>query len=68
MVKAFEAASGKEVPFKIVARRPGVIAECWADPSKAMTELEWQAKRSLEEMTSDTWRWQSNNPQGYPEA
>lgn len=68
MVKAFEVASGKEVPFKIVDRRPGDIAECWADPAKAKSELEWQATRSLEEMTADTWRWQSNNPQGYPEA
>ncbi|TFH92453.1 UDP-glucose 4-epimerase GalE [Vibrio ouci] len=68
MVKAFELASGKQVPYKIVERRPGDIAECWANPAKAMNELEWQAKRSLEEMTADTWRWQSNNPQGYPEA
>ncbi|WP_159652805.1 UDP-glucose 4-epimerase GalE [Vibrio atypicus] len=68
MVKAFEQASGKQVPFKIVERRPGDIAECWADPAKAMQELEWEATRSLEEMTADTWRWQSNNPQGYPEA
>ncbi|MGD8116616.1 UDP-glucose 4-epimerase GalE [Vibrio sp. TRT 29B02] len=66
MVKAFELASGKNVPYQIVARRPGDIAECWADPSKASKELGWQAKRTLEEMTSDTWRWQSNNPQGYP--
>ncbi|MGY5537944.1 UDP-glucose 4-epimerase GalE [Vibrio brasiliensis] len=66
MVKAFELASGKNVPYQIVARRPGDIAECWADPSKAIKELGWQAKRTLEEMTSDTWRWQSNNPQGYP--
>lgn len=66
MVKAFELASGKSVPYQIVARRPGDIAECWADPSKASKELGWQAKRTLEEMTSDTWRWQSNNPQGYP--
>ena len=68
MVKAFEAASGKEVPFKLVDRRPGDIAECWADPSKAANELGWKAVRTLEEMTSDTWRWQSNNPQGYPDA
>ncbi|MGD8231819.1 UDP-glucose 4-epimerase GalE [Vibrio sp. TRT 1302] len=66
MVKAFELASGKNVPYQIVARRPGDIAECWADPSKAINELGWQAKRTLDEMTSDTWRWQSNNPQGYP--
>ncbi|QIA65289.1 UDP-glucose 4-epimerase GalE [Vibrio astriarenae] len=68
MVKAFEAASQKEIPYKLVDRRPGDIAECWADPAKAMRELEWKAERTLEEMTADTWRWQSNNPNGYPEA
>ncbi|UUM32592.1 UDP-glucose 4-epimerase GalE [Vibrio japonicus] len=68
MVKAFESASGREVPYQIVDRRPGDIAECWADPKKAMTELDWRAERTLEQMTEDTWRWQSNNPQGYPEA
>ena len=68
MVKAFEAACGREVPFKLVDRRPGDIAECWADPSKAANELGWKAERTLEEMTSDTWRWQSKNPQGYPDA
>lgn len=67
MVKAFESASGKTVPYKVVDRRPGDIAECWADPAKAKNELDWQATRSLEEMTTDTWRWQSNNPQGYPD-
>ncbi|EGA67008.1 UDP-glucose 4-epimerase GalE [Vibrio brasiliensis] len=68
MVKAFEQASGMRVPYQIVERRPGDIAECWADPAKARKELEWQATRTLNEMTSDTWRWQSNNPQGYPEV
>ncbi|MFY2507116.1 UDP-glucose 4-epimerase GalE [Vibrio pectenicida] len=68
MVKAFEKASGKQVPYKIASRRPGDIAECWADPTKAKKELEWQAKRTLEHMTADTWRWQSNNPEGYPES
>lgn len=68
MVKAFELASGKQVPYQIVERRPGDIAECWADPSKAMRDLEWKADRTLEEMTTDTWRWQSTNPQGYPDA
>ncbi|WP_050932478.1 UDP-glucose 4-epimerase GalE [Vibrio harveyi] len=68
MVKAFENASGKEVPFKLVDRRPGDIGECWADPSKAANELGWKAERTLEEMTGDTWRWQANNPQGYPDA
>jgi len=68
MVKAFEQASGMRVPYQIVERRPGDIAECWADPAKARKELEWQATRTLNEMTSDTWRWQSTNPQGYPEV
>ncbi|CAM4361276.1 UDP-glucose 4-epimerase GalE [Vibrio agarivorans] len=68
MVKAFEAASQKAIPYKLVERRPGDIAECWADPAKAMLELEWKAERTLEEMTADTWRWQSNNPNGYPDA
>ncbi|MFG0605503.1 UDP-glucose 4-epimerase GalE [Vibrio mimicus] len=68
MVKAFEAASRCEVPYRIVERRPGDIAECWADPSKAAQDLGWKATRTLDEMTQDTWRWQSNNPQGYPEA
>lgn len=66
MVKAFEQASGKTIAYKIAPRRPGDIAECWADPSKAQTELEWKAKRTLEQMTQDTWRWQSENPKGYP--
>ncbi|WGV98209.1 UDP-glucose 4-epimerase GalE [Vibrio sp. YMD68] len=68
MVSAFEAASGKPVPYKVVERRAGDIAECWADPSKAINDLEWSAKRSLEEMTQDTWRWQSSNPNGYPNS
>ncbi|EKO3960343.1 UDP-glucose 4-epimerase GalE [Vibrio fluvialis] len=68
MVKAFEAASDKAVPYQLVERRPGDIAECWADPAKAQQELGWKATRTLEEMTQDTWRWQSKNPQGYPQA
>ncbi|WP_234496743.1 UDP-glucose 4-epimerase GalE [Vibrio maritimus] len=67
MVKAFEVASGKEVPYKIVERRPGDIAECWADPTKANQELNWTATRTLVDMTTDGWRWQSQNPEGYPE-
>lgn len=65
MVKAFEKASGKEVPYKIAPRRPGDIAACYADPSKAENELGWTAKRGIEEMCEDTWRWQSHNPNGY---
>ncbi|GAL33823.1 UDP-glucose 4-epimerase [Vibrio maritimus] len=67
MVKAFEEASGKPVPYKVVERRPGDIAECWADPSKANKELGWKATRTLSDMTADGWRWQSQNPTGYPE-
>src|SRR5690554_950950 len=65
MVKAFEHASGRRVPFTIAPRRSGDIAQCWADPSKAEIELEWRAKRGLQEMMEDAWRWQSNNPMGY---
>ncbi|MFW7523521.1 UDP-glucose 4-epimerase GalE [Vibrio ostreicida] len=67
MVKAFEYASGQTLPYQIVERRRGDIAEYWADPSKARAELDWKACRSLQEMALDTWRWQSLNPKGYPE-
>lgn len=65
MIKAFEKASGKEVPYKITDRRPGDIAECYADPGKAAKELNWKAERSIIQMCKDTWRWQSQNPNGY---
>ena len=65
IVRAFERASGREVPFKIVPRRPGDIAECYADPALAERELGWKAEYSLERMVEDTWRWQSQNPNGY---
>ncbi|AYC31464.1 UDP-glucose 4-epimerase GalE [Pseudomonas cavernae] len=65
MIRAFELASGQAVPYQIVARRPGDIAECWADPAKAALELGWKAERGLEAMMADTWRWQSRNPRGY---
>ncbi|MCG7495713.1 UDP-glucose 4-epimerase GalE [Vibrio sp. Of7-15] len=68
MVKAFENASGKEVAYKLVDRRPGDIAECWAAPEKAASELGWKARRGLDEMTQDTWRWQEANPHGYPNS
>lgn len=67
MVRAFEAASGRDIPYDIVARRPGDIAACWADPALAEQLLGWKAHRSLEAMCADTWRWQSQNPQGYGE-
>lgn len=65
MVSAFEQASGQPEPYQVVDRRPGDIAECWADPAKAAHELGWKAERGLPEMMTDTWRWQSGNPQGY---
>ena len=67
MVKAFGKACGKEIPYEIKARRPGDIATCYADPSKAKAELGWEATRGLDEMCEDSWRWQSNNPDGYGE-
>jgi UDP-glucose 4-epimerase len=65
MVNAFEKASGRKVAYQIAPRRPGDIASCYADPSKAHAELGWQARRGIEEMCEDTWRWQSTNPGGY---
>lgn len=65
MVKAFSKASGREIPYKTVGRRPGDIAECYADPSKAADELGWSAKKSIGQMCEDSWRWQLNNPNGY---
>lgn len=65
MVAAFEQASGCAVPYQVSPRRPGDIAECWADPSKAAMELGWRAERDLPAMMLDTWRWQSANPDGY---
>ncbi|AST93406.1 UDP-glucose 4-epimerase GalE [Sutcliffiella cohnii] len=67
MVQAFEEASGKEVPYRIINRRPGDIGECYADPTKAEKELGWKAEKGIEEMCRDSWRWQSNNPNGYGE-
>lgn len=65
MIKAFEEASGQKVPYKITERRPGDVASCYADPSKAEKELGWKAERDIHEMCEDAWRWQSQNPDGY---
>jgi len=59
LLKAFEKASNKTIPYEIVERRPGDIAACYADPSKAKAELGWQATRGVDEMCEDVWRWQS---------
>lgn len=65
MVGAFEQASGRSVPYRIVDRRPGDIAVCYADPTRAREILDWQAKKGLAEMCADHWRWQSMNPTGF---
>ncbi|MDD6527431.1 MAG: UDP-glucose 4-epimerase GalE, partial [Oscillospiraceae bacterium] len=65
VINAFEKASGIKINYKIVDRRPGDIATCYSDPSKAFNELGWKAERGLEQMCADSWRWQSQNPNGY---
>ena len=68
MLAAFSRACGRELPYVIAPRRAGDIAQCWAEPDKAERELGWKATRTLDDMTADTWRWQSQNPNGYPAA
>ena len=68
MIQALEQASGRSVPYQIVARRPGDIAACYADPGTAEQLLGWSAQRDLQQMMIDTWHWQTTNPQGYAEA
>ena len=65
MVSAFEAASGRSIPYRIVARRPGDVARCYADASLAARLLGWRSTRDLNRMCLDAWRWQSRNPAGY---
>ena len=67
MVDAFSKACGNPIKYDIQPRRSGDIAKCWADTQKASEQLDWKATRTLKEMTEDTWRWQSNNPNGYSE-
>lgn len=64
-VKAFEEASGRKVPYEICPRRPGDVAECWADPSLAEKELGWRAERDIAKMCKDLWNWQTKNPNGF---
>ena len=66
MVKAFEVASGREVPYEITDRRPGDLPVVYADTTRAADELGWRTSRTVEDMCADTWRWQSANPQGFP--
>jgi UDP-glucose 4-epimerase len=65
MIKAFEKASGRKIPYIFTDRRPGDIAVCYADPTKAYELLGWKAERDIDEMCEDTWRWQTMNPNGY---
>lgn len=65
MINAFEHASGRTIPYQFSPRRPGDVAEMFADPSKAEKELGWRAQRSIDEMCADSWNWQRNNPKGY---
>ncbi len=65
MINAFEQASGCKIAYELVDRRPGDIAECWADASRALNDLGWKTEKGLEQMMADTWRWQSSNPNGY---
>ena len=68
VISAFSKACGKEIPYVIDPRRPGDIAECWCDPSKAKRELGWEAQYGIEEMCAHSWNWQSHNPDGYKTA
>jgi len=65
IIKSFESVTKIKIPYKIMDRRVGDLAEFWADPTKANIELNWQTKRSLDDMISDSWNWQSKNPFGY---
>ena len=66
MVAAFEKACGTSIPYTVVPRRPGDIAECYADPGRARRDLDWSARQGLDAMCADAWRWQQQNPSGYP--
>lgn len=68
VLSAFEKASGKRIPYKIVGRRPGDVASCYANPSKAEREMGWTADRGIDEMCADTWHWQTSNPNGYEQT
>ena len=65
MVNAYERVTGKKIPYQLKPRRPGDIAECYADPKKAAEKLEWSAIYGIDDMCRDSDRWQTNNPNGY---
>ena len=68
IIKAMEKASGKTIAYEVVDRRPGDIAECYADPAYALAELGWKAERGVEDMCRDAWKWQTQNPNGYAQG
>jgi UDP-glucose 4-epimerase len=68
LLHAFERAVGRELPYEVGPRRTGDLPAFWADPTRARTELGWEAARTIDDMCADTWRWQSANPQGFPDA
>jgi UDP-glucose 4-epimerase len=68
MLAAFGRAVGRDLPYEVVGRRPGDIAASYADPSRAQAELGWTATRTIDDMCADSWRWQEQNPNGYPDA
>jgi UDP-glucose 4-epimerase len=68
LIRTFERATGAQMPYRVVERRPGDVAELWADVSMAREVLGWQARHGLERMCEDAWRWQLNNPDGYQVA
>jgi len=65
LIHSLEKATGKEIPYKVVDRRPGDVASCYASPEKANDELDWRAEMSIDEATADSWRWQTKNPDGF---
>ena len=65
LVRAFEQASGRSIPYRMSPRRPGDVAQCYADPALAHSVLGWRAQHTLADMCADAWRWQSGNPDGY---
>ena len=67
LVSTFQEVNQVEIPYVVESRRPGDIATCYADPTKAAQELGWQTQLGLEDMCRDSWNWQKNNPQGYPD-
>jgi UDP-glucose 4-epimerase len=66
IINTFKEVTGRDIPYRVVARRPGDVAMCYADPTRAQHDLQWRATLDIQAMVADTWRWQINNPNGYP--